>query len=80
VNGIKLWTIVKPEDQSVDRSMALPIEEGRVEVLVQVKWPEGTPETVCELTLEPDGLEAQTISLWGEELLEEIYSFHWKGP
>ena len=78
VNGIALWTILAPEENRIDQSIPLPIEQDRVEVLVSVTWPEGTPETVCELTLEPDGLPGQQVSVWGSGSIEELLLYHWE--
>jgi hypothetical protein len=43
-----------------------------------VEWPEGTPDTVAEVTIEPDGLAAQTVNVWGTGgRAEEIVSVSW---
>ena len=77
VNGIKLWTVIQPGEVQFDRAIPLSIEFNRVDIHVVATWPEGTPETVCELTIEPDGLDTKSLSFWSEVLLDEIYSFNW---
>lgn len=72
-----LWQASAVEDVRLDRDIVLPLHQSLVELSVQVHWPPGTPETVCELILEPDGLAERRQSAWGESTLDEIMAFSW---
>ena len=72
-----LWEARVVEDARLDRDIILPLQASLVELSVQVHWPPGTPETVCELILEPDGLAERRQSSWGESTLHEIMTFSW---
>jgi hypothetical protein len=50
-----------------------------VDLLLSVRWPAGTPESVAELTLEPPSLDSRTRSAWGEGSLDEVLAFTWTG-
>lgn len=56
--------------------MAIP-EEG-VDLLVEVVWPNGTPDTALEVTLEPTAQESLAQVLWAEGSAEEILTFVWQ--
>lgn len=58
-------------------SVFLPLEDPRLELQVKVEWPSGTPESVLELTLEPDELIGQSRTLWGNGQAEAILTFEW---
>jgi hypothetical protein len=73
-----LWSMKPVDALKSEREVGLYIPESLIELNVRVVWPDGTPQTVCELTLEPDGLAAQSLSVWGEGALDEILTFSWK--
>ncbi|MFT7512975.1 MAG: hypothetical protein ACI9QL_002183 [Candidatus Omnitrophota bacterium] len=73
-----LWSMNPADAIKSDREIALYIPESLIELNVRVVWPAGTPQTVCELTLEPDGLATQSLTVWGEGTLDEIMTFSWK--
>ena len=65
-------------DLAFEERVALPWEARRTEFTVTASWPDGTPETVIEVTIEPDGLEARTTNLWSSGgTLEEIVGTTW---
>ena len=52
----------------------------RLEFSLAVQWPENTPDTVAEVTVEPDGLAAKTQNLWsGGAAADEVMTFTWEG-
>jgi hypothetical protein len=66
------------DEREFEERLAVPMDGGRVEFQVVVEWPEGTPDTVAEVTIEPDGLAAQTVNVWGTGgRAEEIVSVSW---
>jgi hypothetical protein len=63
---------------SFEDSIALPIEDLRTEFTVAIRWPDTTPETMAEITIEPDGLAARTINVWSTTpTTEEVVSTSW---
>lgn len=52
--------------------MIIPAEG--LDLLLEVSWPEGTPETAVTIDLEPDGLETKSHTRWstGTQLHESL--------
>jgi hypothetical protein len=71
------WKPGKP-DTELEEDVTLPISEGRSEFTVQIEWPAGTPATVAELRVEPDGLPARTANIWGTGSADEVIALTWK--
>jgi hypothetical protein len=60
-----------------ESELAIP-KEG-LEFLVNVTWPEGTPDTAFAIELEPDGLETQTQTRWASgATLDDVFTFQWR--
>jgi hypothetical protein len=82
-NGAAVLHSWKPETavSRVEETMSLPVAEGHTEITVQIQWPAGTPRTVAEMIVEPDGLPARTVNVWSGEggEADEVVSFTWKG-
>ncbi len=55
--------------------LSLP-EEG-IDLWIEVTWPDGTPKSVVEFTLEPDAMPGRSVTLWGEEQMTEVATFLW---
>ena len=72
----KLLVNTDSVDDIIDVDLMIP-EEG-VDLLVDVQWPNGTPETALELTLEPTARDSLAQVLWGEGQVEEILTFVWQ--
>lgn len=62
-----------------EREVAVPIEEGEpMEVLVEARWPTGTPTTALGLEWEPDGFETRRQTVWaGNGEVVEALTFLW---
>lgn len=69
--GKEIWTI------GSDSETQLVIPEEGVDLLVQVRWPEGTPESAVEISLAPQAMASLSRNLWGKGDLEEILTFVW---
>lgn len=80
--GLPLHAWSNPDhDLSFEDSIALPIENLRTEFTVAIRWPDNTPETMAEITIEPDGLAARTINVWSSTpTTEEVVSTSWPSP
>ena len=79
--GEKLLHTWKPaEGTELQASIPLPLEESTMEIEVSLIWPEGTPNTVAEIKLEPENLEARTANIWGQGSTSEILTFQWITP
>lgn len=56
--------------------MAIPAEG--LDLMLDVAWPAGTPETAVTIELEPDGLDIQSHTRWSSGAqLHEILPFLW---
>jgi len=77
--GQTLHTWSNPDhDLSFEDSINLPIENLRTEFTIAIRWPDDTPETMAEITIEPDGLAARTINVWATTTTtEEVVSTSW---
>ncbi len=74
--GKVLWRWSGEDDAECETS--LPISSVGIDLLVTVEWPEGTPESAIELSVEPRALETQKGILWGEGATEEVLTFKWE--
>lgn len=73
-----LWTIEGEGTTSqFELQRSLDLTEGLLELPVEVRWPEGTPETALTLSIEPEGMEAREVTLWGSATLNEFIELHW---
>lgn len=66
-----------PAEPFIEADWELPVEATGLELAVRASWPPGTPETVVEVTLEPDGLDSRSASAWGAGELDSILQFPW---
>ncbi len=73
------WKPAKP-DTELEAEVNLPLSEGRSEFTVKIEWPAGTPNTMAELRVEPDGLATRTANIWGEGSADEVVALTWKDP
>jgi hypothetical protein len=78
--GDKVLHEWKPDqpDTELDEDVILPLTEGRSEFTVQIAWPAGTPATVAELRVEPDGLPSRTANIWATGSADEVIALTWK--
>jgi hypothetical protein len=58
-----------------DGTIMLRSDGGYADLAVAVVWPPGTPRTVVELDLLPDGAEGATRTAWGESEFTTNFSF-----
>ena len=64
---------------TVEFQSDLAIPREGLELVVNVTWPEGTPDTAFAIELEPDGLDAQSQTRWSTgSKLEDVFNFQWK--
>ncbi len=72
-----LWEGRAPVALRVGVDVQLPLNEGRIPVEISVSWPADVGQSVVELTLEPDGLPAQSRRLWGNGQAGDLWEFQW---
>ena len=73
---VHAWKL--PEDGlELNASVELPYVSKSMEIEVRLKWPEGTPETVAEVTLEPESLIGKSQNIWGSGETSEVLNFSW---
>lgn len=58
--------------------LLLDIPREGIDLLVHVVWPENTPESALELSLEPTALAGRSQILWGEGEVEDVLTFTWQ--
>lgn len=73
----EIWHLDPTDEKEFESEIVLGVGNGFAEIVAHVVWPAGTPESVIELTLEPDGMEARTISDWGHGKLDTVLMFEW---
>ena len=69
----------EPRAPSFEARTRLTLPPDGIELLLEVTWPQGTPDTAVTVELEPDGLEARSQTRWSSGgMLTEVLTFHWK--
>lgn len=63
---------------SVTARFPLPLEDGGVDLRLNVVWKEAAGKTALTMILRPDGLEERELTFWAQGAMEEMASFHWK--
>ena len=61
----------------IEEEWDLSIGPTGLELAVRATWPEGTPESVIEIRLEPDRLDRKSATLWGQGTLDDFMEFQW---
>lgn len=76
---VVLWSQHECDTNEIEFEVGLPSFDPAdgIDLLLEVQWPEGSPESVAQLTLEPDSLEGRSATVWGEGSLTEIVTFVW---
>ena len=68
-----------PPGSILEETLALPFNDNRTEFTVQATWPAGTPETVIEITVEPDGKAARMANVWASgAAADELVTLTWE--
>ena len=62
--------------QTFETRLVIPPEG--IDLVVHAVWPEGTPESAIEITLEPEALTEVSRVLWGEGDVEDVLTFVWE--
>ncbi len=72
-----LWRADTADALEDGSEILLRIPEEGVDLVADVVWPEETPLSAIEITLEPDALEERVAVLWGEGRTDDVLSFVW---
>ena len=76
---LREWKVLTPA-LLLEDSIFVPLHDGRSEFAVEVQWPPKTPDTMVELSVEPDGHAARTANIWSSNgSADEIVTLTWKG-
>lgn len=79
-DGKVLLSYTGSAELAFEETVPLPLSENRIELTAVITWPPGTPDSVAELTVEPEGLESRTANIWSSNAAaDELVSFSWKG-
>ena len=63
----------------LEDTVSVPLSDDRTEFSLQIEWPAGTPDTVAELKVEPEGRESRSTNVWGREgKADELITLNWK--
>ncbi len=69
-----------PAGTILEETLMLPLTDNRTEFTVQATWPAGTPETVIEITIEPEGKAARMVNVWASgPAADELVTLSWEG-
>jgi len=64
----------------LEETVAMPFHDSRAEFTVQITWPAGTPETMVEIKVEPDGKGARSVNVWSSgAATDELVTLTWEG-
>ena len=72
-----MWEVTESEAMETGTETFLLLPKEGVDLIVEAAWPEGTPLTALELTMEPEMRDSQSVVVWGEGDLEEVVTFVW---
>ena len=71
---------ISPPGSILEETLELPFNDNRTEFTVHAKWPEGTPETMIEIMVEPDGKAARVVNVWASgAAADELVTLTWEG-
>lgn len=70
------WKFTEPELE-FDVKLGLQFVDDGTEFEMQLKYAESVPETVAEITLEPEGHKEQKQNVWGNGETAETLHFSW---
>lgn len=55
------------------------LHDGSLELDVEAAWPEGSPGSMAEISVAPDGLDERKQNVWaGNGMISEILRFEWR--
>ncbi len=64
----------------LEESVAMPFNDSRAEFTAQITWPSGTPDTMVEIKVEPDGKPSRSANVWSSgPAADELVSLTWEG-
>ena len=77
--GEPVWEAPTGSATTFEIELELPADLAThgIDLQLTATWPPGTPETIAQLSLEPDSLETTTTSSWAAGELDEILTFTW---
>jgi hypothetical protein len=64
----------------IEAKVDLEIPEAGIEFLLNVTWPDGTPDTAVTMELQPDEMDSQSQTHWssGASMRDEVINYEWK--
>ena len=76
-DGVALIDLQNPAAGETEHDGAIPLREGKLELVMEVEFGDTAPETAAFLTVMPDGYREQTRYAIGSGRLVEILNFDW---
>lgn len=77
-DGDLLWSLDESEPGDYETQVGLPIQDGKLELILEVNFEDKQKETVAILTILPDGLPTQSNhTLVGSGHLLDLLEFNW---
>lgn len=72
-------TIFRSEEAAtrLEVDLAFDLSERHLELGILATWEAGSPESAIEVVLEPDAMDGRSVTLWGQEALDDIARFTW---
>jgi hypothetical protein len=77
--GKVLWKLNGVPAGDTDTRIPVPLEDGELDVTLEVRFGHPAGDTAVFLTIAPDGLEEETRYAIGSEHVEEPLTFSWPG-
>jgi hypothetical protein len=65
---------------AIETKVDLEIPQAGIEFLLNVTWPDGTPNTAVTMELQPDEMDSQSQTHWssGASMQDEVISYKWE--
>jgi hypothetical protein len=71
------WALSQP-NTNLEATLPLPLVESNMEFEIRLAWVAGSPKSVAEIKVEPDGLASQSQNVWGTGHAQEVLTYAWK--
>ena len=79
VEGEEWLAAADGQGSPLELERSLPLNDDGLELQLEVEWPEQAEPGVVTLTVEPEGLEARSVTFWAEDGgVDEWIRFEWR--
>ncbi len=75
--GKTLWAEDVIRNNEVEARTQLDLPEEGIDLLLNLQWAERESLSAVELTLEPEGIEERSVTVWGRGEVSDVLTFQW---